>query len=97
MQHLILWGAASDALAGGLHLMGGCAIGNDERTSVVNEAFQVHGMNNLYIADSSVFPDAPGINPSLTIMALSHQAAASILRQNSMQSATSKPTREAVL
>ncbi len=81
----------------GLHLMGGCAIGNDERTSVVNEAFQVHGMNNLYIADSSVFPDAPGINPSLTIMALSHQAAASILRQNGMQSATSKPTREAVL
>jgi len=65
----------------GLHLMGGCAIGKDESKSVVNESFQVHGMKNLYIADSSIFPDAPGINPSLTIMALSHQASQSILSE----------------
>ncbi|MHA2105563.1 MAG: GMC oxidoreductase [Candidatus Hodarchaeales archaeon] len=58
----------------GLHLMGGCAIGVDPQTSVVNENYQVHNYPNLYIADSSIFPNAPGINPALTIMALSHKA-----------------------
>ncbi|MEE2731856.1 MAG: GMC family oxidoreductase [Pseudomonadota bacterium] len=63
----------------GLHLMGGCSIGQNAADSVVNEHFQVHGLPNMYIADSSIFPNAPGINPSLTIMALSQRAAQHIL------------------
>lgn len=55
----------------GLHLMGGCTMGTNEKNSVVNNKFQVHGNPNIYIADSSIFPNAPGINPSLTIFALS--------------------------
>lgn len=66
----------------GLHLMGGCAIGTDFRTSVVNPDFQVHSTKNIFIADSSIFPSAPGLNPSLTVMALSHQALPSILKGN---------------
>ncbi|OLS24213.1 MAG: 6'''-hydroxyparomomycin C oxidase [Candidatus Heimdallarchaeota archaeon LC_3] len=58
----------------GLHLMGGCAIGTNPETSVVNEKFTVHGHENIIIADSSIFPSAPGINPALSIMALSHRA-----------------------
>lgn len=58
----------------GLHLMGGCPIGTDPRTSVVGPDFHVHGRPNLLVADSSVFPAAPGINPSFTIMALSLRA-----------------------
>lgn len=58
----------------GLHLMGGCPIGADPQTSIVNEQFQMHKNENVYIADSSIFPSAPGINPSLTIMALSEKA-----------------------
>lgn len=74
-----------------LHLMGGCGIGSDERRSVVNEGFQVHGMPNLYIADSSIFPNAPGINPSLTIMALAHRASEAILAEAGIQA--SKPVK----
>ena len=59
----------------GLHLMGGCSAGVDGKTSVVGPDFKVHGHRNVIIADSSVFPSAPGINPSFTIMALSHRAA----------------------
>lgn len=62
----------------GLHLMGGCALGQDPQHSVVNEAFEVHGHPNLHIADSSTFPNAPGINPGLTIMALSRRMAKSL-------------------
>jgi choline dehydrogenase-like flavoprotein len=62
----------------GLHLMGGLAIGKDPNTSVVNENFSLHEDPDIYSADSSIFPDAPGINPSLTIMALAKKAASSI-------------------
>lgn len=58
----------------GLHLMGGCAIGVDKNKSVVNEAFTVHGSQRIHAADSSIFPNAPGINPALTISALTHMA-----------------------
>ncbi|MCO5232957.1 MAG: GMC family oxidoreductase [Chitinophagales bacterium] len=64
----------------GLHLMGGCTIGVDGKNSVVSPEFNVHGMENLYICDSSVFPNAPGINPSLTIMALAHKLSTLLIK-----------------
>jgi choline dehydrogenase-like flavoprotein len=64
----------------GLHLMGGCAIGTDARRSVVSPDFHLHGHPKIFCADSSIFPNAPGINPSLTIMALSKKAAAQIVK-----------------
>jgi choline dehydrogenase-like flavoprotein len=64
----------------GLHLMGGCAIGTDPRHSVVSPDFHLHGYPNIFCADSSIFPNAPGINPSLTIMALSKKAAAQMVK-----------------
>lgn len=63
----------------GLHLMGGCAIGTDPKNSVVNERFQLHGFPNIFVSDSSIFPAAPGINPALTIMALSHRASQALV------------------
>jgi choline dehydrogenase-like flavoprotein len=62
-----------------LHLMGGCALGDDPARSVVGPDFRVHGCPNVFAADSSVFPSAPGINPSLTIMAMSRKAALTIV------------------
>lgn len=63
----------------GLHLMGGCGLGSDPSRSVVSPDFRLHGSKNVYAADSSIFPNAPGINPSFTIMALSLKAAQQIL------------------
>jgi choline dehydrogenase-like flavoprotein len=54
----------------GLHLMGGASIGTDSRRSVVNPEFQLHHHDKIFVVDSSIFPSAPGINPSLTIFAL---------------------------
>ncbi|WP_281645971.1 GMC family oxidoreductase [Parendozoicomonas sp. Alg238-R29] len=64
-----------------LHLMGGCNIGQKAANSVVNEGFQVHGFENLTIADGSIYPMAPGINPSLSIMAQSHRASQALLAE----------------
>lgn len=64
----------------GLHLMGGCGMGIDSTGSVVGPDFRVHEHPNIVVADSSIFPNAPGINPSLTIMALATKAAHEIIR-----------------
>ena len=58
----------------GLHLMGGCSIGSDPKTSVASPEFTLHGHPRILVSDSSVFPNAPGINPSLTIMAFTLRA-----------------------
>ena len=42
---------------------------------VVGTDFRVHGTENLYVVDSSVFPTNLGVNPQLTIMALARLAA----------------------
>ena len=68
-------------IAIGLHLMGGCNMGTDASRSVVSPEFGLHGYSNIYAADSSVFPNAPGINPSLTIMAMSLKGADQILKE----------------
>ncbi len=57
----------------GLHLMGGCPIGVNPARSVVNERFEVHGEPRLHCADTSTFPNAPGINPALTVMAMTRK------------------------
>lgn len=64
----------------GLHLMGGCVMGVDANKSVVNPEFQVHGEKTLYIADSSIYPNAPGINPGLTIKSLGHRLATQLTK-----------------
>lgn len=84
----------SSPLQIGLHLMGGARMGQSINTSVVNEGFQVHGMENLYVADSALFPNAPGINPMLTILALSHRASQAILAEAGHRE-TTKTTKEA--
>jgi len=68
------------SVAIGLHLMGGCNIGGEAARSVTSPDFHLHGFNNIYAGDSSIFPNAPGINPSFTIMALAGMAGDRIRR-----------------
>jgi cholesterol oxidase len=57
------------------HPLGGCAMGDDPRTSVVNDRGEVWGYPNLYVVDGSTIPTALAVNPSLTIAALAERAA----------------------
>jgi len=65
----------------GLHLMGGCSIGIDRNEAVVSPDFKMYENENIFVTDSSIFPNAPGINPSYTIMALSLKASENILKE----------------
>ena len=60
------------------HEIGGCRMGSDPRTSVVNAECCTHDVPNLYVADASVFPSASEKNPTLTIMALAARTAEGI-------------------
>lgn len=53
------------------HLMGTTRMHQSPRHGVVDSDCRVHGVSNLYIAGSSVFPTVGYANPTLTIVALS--------------------------
>ena len=53
------------------HHMGTTRMSDDPRQGVVDGDSRVHGIDNLYIAGSSVFPTVGSGNPTLTIVALS--------------------------
>lgn len=55
---------------GGHHHMGTTRMGGDPRDSVVDRDLRVHGIENFYVAGSSVFPTSGFSNPTLTIIAL---------------------------
>jgi choline dehydrogenase-like flavoprotein len=52
------------------HVMGGCAMGADERVAVVNGSGRHHVLGNLYVFDGSVFPTSLGTNPQLSVYAI---------------------------
>ncbi|GAB4345295.1 MAG: GMC family oxidoreductase [Gammaproteobacteria bacterium] len=52
------------------HVMGGCAMGEDPRRSVVDCEGRHHHLANLSIIDGSLFPTSVGTNPQLSIYAL---------------------------
>ena len=66
------------------HVNGTCRIGIDPRTSGVDPSCQRHGTAGLYVADGSIFPTAPGVNPQETIMALATIVARRIIERHPM-------------
>ena len=53
------------------HVNGACRMGRDPATSGCTPDGEVHGVPGFYVADGSLLPTAPGVNPQETIMALS--------------------------
>jgi cholesterol oxidase len=60
------------------HFLGGAVIGASPETGVVDEANRVFGYENLMICDGSAIPANPGVNPSLTITAMTERAMSEI-------------------
>ena len=60
------------------HPQGGNAVSRKPARGVVDERFRVHGMENLYVCDASVFPSSVTVNPQLTVMAIADYASAGI-------------------
>jgi choline dehydrogenase-like flavoprotein len=57
-------------VTGGRHHMGTTRMSDSPATGVVDADCRVFGVDNLYVAGSSVFPTVGYANPTLTIVAL---------------------------
>ncbi|MCB9226029.1 MAG: GMC family oxidoreductase [Chitinophagales bacterium] len=61
------------------HILGGCVMGKTEKEGVVNEKSEVFGYQNMLVCDGSTISANPGVNPSLSITAISEHAMAQIM------------------
>jgi choline dehydrogenase-like flavoprotein len=57
------------------HPLGGCRMAASPELGVVDHRGAVFGYEGLYCIDSSIVPTSLGVNPSLTIAALSERCA----------------------
>jgi cholesterol oxidase len=65
---------------GTAHVLGGCAIAGSRAEGVVDQRHRVFGYRNMYICDGSAIAANLGVNPSLTICALTERAMSYIPR-----------------
>ena len=59
---------------GTAHILGGCPMGASKDQGVVDAQNRVFGYDNMYICDGSVLAANLGVNPSLTIAAVTERA-----------------------
>ena len=62
-----------------VHPLGGCPMGEDRSSGVVDSWGRVFGFDNLYVVDGSAMPGPVGANPSFTIAAFADRVADGIL------------------
>jgi cholesterol oxidase len=60
------------------HILGGATIGGDAEHGVIDSEQRVFNYENLLICDGSAVPANPGVNPSLTIVAMTERAMSKI-------------------
>ena len=66
---------AGDMVCASTHVFGTARMHGDPRHGVVDEDGKAHDLDNLYIADTSIFPLSPSVNPMFTGMALARRSA----------------------
>jgi gluconate 2-dehydrogenase alpha chain len=67
--------SSPEAVPESRHNMGTVRMGADPATSAVDPTGRLHGLDNVFVADSSVFVTASGYGPTLTLAALASRAA----------------------
>ena len=60
------------------HILGGAVVGAGPETGVIDADNRVYGYENLMVCDGSAVPANPGVNPSLTITAMTERAMSKI-------------------
>ena len=57
-----------------IHEMGGCRMGNDPKTSLLNEWNQLHHCKNVFVTDGACMTSTGNQSPSILYMALTARA-----------------------
>ena len=91
-HHYTSWAQARQAIEGlpfkpllarvvSAHVMGGCAMSDDERLGVCDAQGRYRGLVNLSVHDGSLFPTSIGANPQLSIYALAARLASGLAQE----------------
>lgn len=67
-----------NVLSGG-HPSGGTPMGRDPASSVTDPFGRIHGIRNLFVTGSGLFPVTAGTSPTFTLMALADRSAAELI------------------
>lgn len=62
--------AATKASVMTVHLCSTAPMGDDEKLCAVDSHGKVRGADNIYVNDASLLPEAPGVNPQASVMAV---------------------------
>jgi choline dehydrogenase-like flavoprotein len=62
--------SANRASVMSVHLCSTVPMGGDDRRTAADRSGLVRGTSNVYVNDASLLPDAPGVNPQATVMAI---------------------------
>jgi hypothetical protein len=63
------------------HPLGTCQMGSDPKRSVIGPSHETHDVPGLFVCDGSAVPGPLGVNPQVTIMALSERASEFVERR----------------
>ena len=66
----------SEALTGTpttAHILGGAVIGDSPENGVIDKDQKIFGYKNMYVCDGSAISANPGVNPALTITAMTER------------------------
>jgi choline dehydrogenase-like flavoprotein len=62
--------AATAACVMTVHLCSTVPMGSDPHIAAADSHGKVYGADNVYVNDASLLPDAPGVNPQASVMAV---------------------------
>ncbi|HRP69852.1 MAG TPA: GMC oxidoreductase, partial [Turneriella sp.] len=85
----VLTGLATTA-----HILGGACMGSTPQEGVIDSQNRLFGYDNMYVCDGSMISANIGVNPSLTIMALTERAMSFVPMKGKAVSGTRKPVAE---
>jgi len=66
------------------HILGGAVMGADRSSGVIDLQHRLFGYKNLYVCDGSAISANPGVNPALTITAMTERAMSFIPSKNKL-------------
>ena len=62
--------SATSASVMTVHLCSTVPMGEDARVAAADSFGRIHSTDNVYVNDASLLPDAPGVNPQASVMAV---------------------------
>jgi len=68
------------------HILGGACMGRDAAEGAIDSENRVFGYRNMYVCDGSMISANPGVNPSLSITAISERAMSKVPQRELQES-----------